>query len=92
MPCRWGISNGSLFACILAFSPGFMIPVRLEDRPRVYVSHGTHDEVLPIDRCSRKLVGVLRQQKFLLRYREFEGPHTVPPEVKQEAINWFLSG
>jgi phospholipase/carboxylesterase len=85
-----GLSNGSLFQNVLAFSPGFMAPVRVENRPRIFVSHGTGDEVLPIDRCSRKLVGLLQQHDLPLRYREFEGPHTVPPEVKQEAIDWFL--
>jgi phospholipase/carboxylesterase len=86
-----GLSNGALFHYILAFSPGFMAPVRLEDRPLVFISHGAHDNVLPIDRCSRKLVRVLRQHDLPLLYREFEGPHTIPPEIKQEAIDWFLA-
>jgi phospholipase/carboxylesterase len=85
-----GISNGSLFRCILAFSPGFMMPVRFEDEPRVYVSHGIRDEVLPIDPCGRRVASLLRQYRIQLRYREFDGPHTVPPEVKAEAIQWFL--
>jgi phospholipase/carboxylesterase len=85
-----GLSNGSLFQYVLAFSPGFIAPVRVEGRPRIFISHGTRDDVLPIDRCSRKLVGFLQQHNLPVRYREFEGPHTVPPEVKQEAIDWFL--
>ncbi len=87
-----GLSNGSLFKYLLAFSPGFMAPARVENRPHIFVSHGTRDEVLPIDRCSRKLVRVLQGHGLPLRYREFEGPHTVPPAVKQEAVEWFLAG
>jgi hypothetical protein len=25
-----------------------------------------------------------------VRYREFEGPHTVPPDIAREAVDWFL--
>lgn len=85
-----GIGNGSLFKCILAFSPGFLMPMCIEDNPRVYVSHGIRDEVLPIDPCGRRVASLLRQYRLELRYREFDGPHTVPPEVKAEAIHWFL--
>ena len=29
--------------------------------PRIYISHGTHDTVLPIDRCSRRIVPALQR-------------------------------
>ena len=34
-----GIGNGSLFTHVLAFSPGFVMPLRREGSPRFYVAH-----------------------------------------------------
>ncbi len=85
-----GISNGDLFTHIIAFSPGFMVPTRQEGKPRIYISHGTHDTVLPINVCSRRIVPQLRRAGYDMTYREFDGPHTVPPDIKSEAVAWFL--
>jgi len=63
-----------------------MAPVRIEGQPHIFMSHGTHDEVLPIERCSRRLVRVLREHGLPVDYREFEGPHTVPDEMRREAV------
>lgn len=84
-----GIGNGELFTHIIAFSPGFMSPPRLEGRPRIYISHGTRDTVLRIDPCSRRIVPQLQRAGYDVRYREFDGPHTIPPEISQEAVEWF---
>lgn len=77
-----GLSNGNLFTHLLAFSPGFMAPAEMEGSPSIFMCHGTRDEVLPIDRCSRRLVPLLQRYKLHVEYREFEGPHTVPAECK----------
>ncbi len=66
-----------------------MAPAGQQGKPRVYVSHGTGDRVLPIDRCSRKIVPQLRRAGYDVRYHEFNGPHTVPVEIAQEAADWF---
>jgi predicted esterase len=87
-----GIINGDLFTHVLAFSPGFMAPTGQRGSPRVFVSHGTHDDVLPIDRCSRKIVPQLRRAGYDIRYREFEGGHAIPPDVASEAVGWFVAG
>ena len=84
-----GLTNGDLFTHVIAFSPGFMAPSREVGEPRCYVSHGTRDAVLPIDRCSRRLVPVLERAGYDVRYREFEGPHTVPAVIAREAVDWF---
>src|SRR5918999_2576958 len=51
-----GITNGDLFTHVIAGSPGFMAPTGRVGSPRIFISHGTHDGVLPIDRCSRRIV------------------------------------
>ena len=86
-----GITNGNLFTHVLAFSPGFVIPSERRGTPRVFVSHGTRDEVLPIDRCSRRIVPQLERAGYDIRYREFEGGHAVPPDVTREAMGWFAA-
>jgi predicted esterase len=45
--------------------------------------------VLPIDPCGRVVVATLQRLGYAVRYREFDGPHTVPPAVAREAIDWF---
>jgi phospholipase/carboxylesterase len=85
-----GRANGDRFTHLLAFSPGFLIPARPTGAPVIFVSHGVADQILPIDRCSRRLVPALRRQGYRVRYREFEGRHEVPPAVVQEGLAWFL--
>ncbi|MBA3947371.1 MAG: phospholipase [Herpetosiphonaceae bacterium] len=86
-----GITNGDLFTHILAFSPGFMAPASQAGTPQIYISHGTHDQVLPIDRCSQRIVPQLEQAGYVVRYQEFDGPHTVPPQIAQEGVEWFMT-
>lgn len=85
-----GLDNGDLFTAVLAFSPGFLAPRRPCGRPRVFISHGTADPVLPIAACSRRIVPMLVRAGYTVRYREFDGGHTVPTEVLDEALHWFL--
>ena len=81
-----GLINGELFARILAFSPGFLVPGRRRGRPAVFLSHGEADTVLPIQRCSRRIAGQLRADGYPLDYREFDGGHTVPAELATAAV------
>lgn len=85
-----GTVNGDLFSHIIAFSPGFVVGSRQEGKPRIFISHGSRDNILPINDCSRKIVPRLQRAGYDVRYREFDGPHTVPPEIAREAMDWFL--
>lgn len=87
-----GLTNGDLFSRVLAFAPGFMAPAERRGLPEVFIAHGTRDEVLPIDRCSRRIVPQLQQDGYQVRYREFDGPHVVLPEIAEEAVGWLQSG
>ena len=84
-----GVTNGDLFTHVIAFSPGYMAPAGQRGAPALYISHGTQDRVLPIDVCSRKIVPQVKRAGYSVEYREFEGPHTVPPEVAREALDWL---
>lgn len=87
-----GLANGDVFSAVLAFSPGFLVVPASVGRPRVYVSHGTADPVLPIDACSRAFVPGLVDAGYDVRFDEFEGGHTVPPPVADAALRWWLAG
>lgn len=86
-----GIPNGSLFTHILAFSPGFVAPFELDSTPRIFLSHGTDDRILAIDRCSRRIVPFLQRTGFDLQYVEFTGGHSIPDLIAREAFTWFLA-
>ena len=84
-----GLNNVDLFSHLLGFSPGFLAPAGQVGKPRIFVSHGTADRVLPIDRCGRVIRDQLTRAGYDLHYTEFEGGHTVPPEVQEEALGWW---
>jgi phospholipase/carboxylesterase len=84
-----GLINGDLFTHVMAFSPGFVVEGGVHGKPRIFLSHGTHDEILPIDRTSRRLVPALRSAGYAVDYREFDGPHTVPASMAEAAFEWL---
>jgi predicted esterase len=86
-----GLLNGDLFPYVIAFSPGFVLAERRRGRPRCFVSHGLDDPILPIDRCSRRIVRELRDDRYDVRYTEFAGGHMVPPEIARAAVDWLLA-
>ena len=87
-----GIGNGDLFTHLIAFSPGFAAPDATVGKPRILVTHGTHDPVLPIDVCARPLIPLLEAGGYDVDYTEFDGGHTVPPELARRAVGWLADG
>ena len=86
-----GLTNGDLFTHLIAFSPGFASPAAYRGEPRIFVSHGTRDGVLPIRDTSRRIVPQLEREGYEVRYREFDGPHALPRSVAREALEWFTA-
>jgi len=87
-----GLTNGDLFKYIIAFSPGFFYTIVYNGSPAVFISHGVHDRILPINSCSRRIVPQLNKRGLQVLYQEFDGEHEIPFNIKQESIQWFLSG
>lgn len=86
-----GLTNGDLFTHIIALSPGFAAPDRRHGRPRLFMAHGTRDRVLPIGRCSRRIVPQLRGADYDVQYHEFNGGHIIQPWSASRALRWFIS-
>jgi phospholipase/carboxylesterase len=84
-----GRINGDLFSRVVAFSPGFIVGGEAHGKPRFFISHGTADPILPIDRCSRVIVPQLRARGYEVTFREFDGGHQVPPDIAVDALKWM---
>ena len=87
-----GLANGDLFSQVIAFSPGYFAPSPPRGRPRIFVSHGTEDRILPIDSTTRELVPRFRREGYDVTAVEFDGGHEVPRGVTRKAFEWLLAG
>ena len=85
-----GLRNAGLFRHVLAFSPGFAVPSQIRPGPEVFISHGRQDQVLPIERCGRRVAAELKEAGYDVDYREFSGGHVVPNEMLSAGIERFL--
>jgi len=48
--------------------------------------------VLPIGRCSRRIVPPLERAGYRVVCREFVGGHEVRPQIVREAVGWAAVG
>lgn len=87
-----GLTNGDLFSHVIALSAGFMAPGDAVGSPPIFVSHGTDDPILPIDRTSRTFVPKLEDAGYDVTYREHPGGHVAPRTIVRAAVDWFLDG
>ena len=87
-----GLTNGDFFSRIVAFSPCILAPAARVGRPRIFISHGTDDRILPIDNCGRRLAAQLVSSGYEVEFHEFAGPHMVPPDMARAAMRWMDGG
>ncbi len=83
-----GLTNGTLFSHVIAFSPGFMQAGERRGKPAVLIFHGKRDAVLPFNNA-RRIAGDLQEAGYAVRFREFDGGHLVSPEMVTEALRWL---
>ena len=86
-----GLINGDLFKRVLACSPGFLIDGETRGKPSFFISHGTQDNILPIDRCGRPVANDLRSRGYEVTFREFPGRHEIPDDVMREGLKWLAA-
>jgi len=84
-----GLINGDLFPRIAAFSTGYLLPVDPHGKPRIFMSHGLSDDILPIDQCGRVVAADLRKRGYDVTFREFAGKHEVTPAIATEGFQWL---
>jgi predicted esterase len=85
-----GLGNGELFSDALAFSPGFAAPGAVIGKPRIYISHGRRDDVLPYARCGEALARRLKAAGYDVLFQPFAEGHIVPAECVEAALRRFL--
>lgn len=83
-----GVMNGDLFEAIVAWSPGFIAPRGQIGQPRVFLSHGTNDTILPIDACGRPIAVNLHKNGYAVEYIEFDGGHEMPDPIVRASFTW----
>jgi phospholipase/carboxylesterase len=87
-----GRPNADLFTHLVAYSPGLIAAGYSQPRVlEIFVSHGTLDAVIPVENTRENIVPTLRALGNDVTYREFEGPHGVPAEISEAALDWFLA-
>ncbi|MFG1270406.1 esterase [Xanthobacter sp. DSM 14520] len=86
-----GLTNGHFVTHVIASSAGFMSVHRQQGAPRVFISHGVHDEQIPIARSARVHAALLKDAGYDVTFMEYNGPHAWQPPVVALAVDFFLS-
>jgi phospholipase/carboxylesterase len=87
-----GLTNGDLVTHLIVSSAGFMSVQEQVGTPRVFLSHGTRDEQIPIDRSGRTHARLLREAGYDVTFVEYDGPHAYDPAVVRRAVAFFMDG
>ena len=69
----------------------FVIRVQPHGKPRIFISHGINDDILPIARCRRAIAAAMKKNGYDVTFREFDGGHEVPPDIVNEAMKWLTA-
>src|SRR3954465_10274025 len=86
-----GLGTGDTFGRIMTYSPGVMQPAEVHGKPKIFISHGLSDPIMPIEVTSRRFVPRLQKLGYDVTYREYEGRHGVTPAVVRKGFEWFMS-
>ena len=86
-----GLANGDVASRLIVSSAGFLSVHRQTGAPRIFLSHGTRDEQIGIDRSARVHVPRLREAGYDVTYVEHDGPHAYQPDIVAQAVDIFLN-
>ena len=88
-----GLINGDIFTHLIAFAPGYILaPAPPAGTPRVFLGHGTRDNIYSVSGSRSGLLPRLRRAGYDVVYYEFDGPHTVTPSGARAALEWLADG
>jgi phospholipase/carboxylesterase len=87
-----GRANGDLFTHLIAVAPGRLDPpAPPTGQPRIFVAHGTRDNVYNVVGSRRFIVPGLKSAGYDVTYLEFDGPHWVPTPVARQVLEWLVA-
>jgi predicted esterase len=87
------LNNRALFTRIVGNSPGFITRYDRDaggPRPKIYISHGHQDQILPYEYAGPRVAAQLRSDGYPVQFRDFQGGHTVPVDVANEVVEFVL--
>jgi phospholipase/carboxylesterase len=86
-----GIANGDLFTHLIAVAPGYIDPPGPPvGRPRIFLAHGTRDNVYSVSGSRTRLLPSLQRSGYDVTYFEFDGPHFITPVAARELLEWLV--
>jgi phospholipase/carboxylesterase len=94
MTYRYGLLRPEMFAGLVILSGALRGPEALlphlpaQRAQRIFVGHGTHDPVVPVE-LSRNAVGFLEAQGYRPLYHEYPMGHEITQEVLSDLTPWI---
>ncbi len=86
-----GMINGDLFTHLIGVAPGYVLaPAPPIGKPRVFLAHGSRDNVYNVVGSRNRLVPQLRGAGYDVTYYEFDGPHFITPPAARAALSWLV--
>jgi phospholipase/carboxylesterase len=86
-----GMMNGDLFTHIVALAPGYIhMPGPAVGRPRIFLTHGSRDNVYSVTSSRDRLAPQLRNADYDVTYFEFDGPHFMTEVAARAALEWLV--
>lgn len=85
-----GLANGHVVTHLIASSAGFLSVHLQSGSPRIFLSHGTRDEQIPIDRSARVHTAQLREAGYDVTSVEYDGPHAYQPAIVAQAMDFVF--
>ncbi|WP_019905091.1 hypothetical protein [Methylobacterium sp. 77] len=85
-----GLANGHVVTHLIVSSAGFLSVHLQSGAPRIFISHGTRDEQIPIDRSARVHTEQLREAGYDVTSVEYDGPHAYQPEIVARAVDFVF--
>jgi phospholipase/carboxylesterase len=87
-----GLTNGDLFHSLIVLSGGNSLPGERVGKPRVFLAHGTKDDVIPIEYGGDAIAPRLRSEGYAVTYRRFDGGHRPVQAIARAAVLKELYG
>ena len=94
MTYRYGLSEPGKFAGLAALSCYLPEPEEMRSRlPKertqpIFISHGTHDEMAPVD-MARRARDFLQEEGYTLSYNEYPISHEISEHVMADLVPWI---
>jgi phospholipase/carboxylesterase len=84
-----GLANGDFFSDVQSFSAStFHVPSTI-GKPRLFVSHGRHDDIIPFS-TGQRIADTLKDAGYDVMFRPFDGGHEMPKDGLDAALDRFL--